>query len=101
MTDKNKTSTGQVQDKFGTDNNDIISLVKVIGDGSLSVKDMMVSLNLKGRDNFINLYLTPSMHEGFVRMLYPKTPRHPRQKYLLTAKGQTLYKAIINSQSIG
>jgi len=74
MTDKHRTSTGQVQDKFGTDNNNIISLVKVIGDGSLFVKDMMVGLNLKGRDNFINLYLTPSMHEGFVRMLYPKTP---------------------------
>ena len=27
-------------------------------------------------------YLTPAMKEGFVNMLYPNTPNHPRQKYL-------------------
>lgn len=41
-------------------------------------------------DNF----LTPAMTEGFVRMLHPEAPRHPRQKYLLTVKGMGLYNQV-------
>ena len=37
--DKLRTSTGQVQDKLGTDNHNIISLVKIIGSKQLSVKE--------------------------------------------------------------
>ena len=96
--DKYRTSTGQVptrvQDKFHTENYDIKNLVKVIGKNQLSVKDMMNGLNLKGRDNFLNIYLIPAMNEGFVRMLYPEKPHHPRQKYLLTTKGILLYNAV-------
>ena len=97
--DKYMTSTGQVrpqvQDKFHTDNYDVKNLVKVIGENQLSVKDMMNGLNLKGRDNFLNVYLIPAMNEGFVRMLYPDKPHHPRQKYLLTTKGILLYNAVL------
>lgn len=92
--DKYGTSTGQVQDMFHTDNFDIISLIKVIGINQLSVKDMMTGLGLKGRDNFLNLYLMPAIREGYVRMLYPNSPRHPRQKYLLTVKGLALYNEL-------
>ena len=88
------TSTGQVQDKLQTDNPNIISLVKIIGSSHLSVKEMMSDLNLKGRDNFLNLYLTPAISEGFIRLLYPGSPRHPRQKYLLTVKGLALYNEV-------
>ena len=92
--DKYRTSTGQVQDKFHTDNYDIISLIKVIGVNQLPVKDMMTGIKLKGRDNFLNLYLMPAIREGYVRMLYPNSPRHPRQKYLLTVKGLALFKEL-------
>ncbi len=34
------------------------------------------------------------MNEGFVRLLYPDSPRHPRQKYLLTVRGLALYNEI-------
>ena len=34
------------------------------------------------------------MNEGYVRMLYPDSPHHPRQKYLLTVKGLAAYKRI-------
>ena len=34
------------------------------------------------------------MKEGFVRMLYPDKPRHPRQKYLLTVKGTLLFNEL-------
>lgn len=32
----------------------------------------------------------PAINEGFICPLYPKSPRHPRQKYLLTPKGLML-----------
>lgn len=85
--DKYRTSTGQVENTFHTDNVNIKNLIKIIGDKEMSVKAMMESIGLKGRDNFLNQYLTPALTQGYVRMLYPKSPRHPRQKYLLTPKG--------------
>ena len=88
---KPPTSTGQVQDKLHTDNPNVERLVHVIGEQELSVKEMMNGVGLKGRDNFLNLYLNPAIAEGYVRLLYPQSPRHPRQKYLLTVKGLTLY----------
>lgn len=89
--DKYRTSTGQAQDKLHTDNPNILKLVQVVGERDLSVKEMMSGVELKGRDNFLNLYLNPALSEGYVRLLYPKSPRHPRQKYLLTVKGLALY----------
>ncbi len=96
--DKYRTSTGQVQDKFFTDNYNIIEIIKVIANNQLSVKEMMAGLNLKGRDNFLNLYLSPAIAEGYVRLLYPKSPRHPRQKYLLTVKGLALYNELTKGE---
>ena len=92
--DKNGTSTGQVQDKLNTENPNIIGLIQVVGEQELSVKEMMSGINLKGRDNFLNLYLTPAMAEGYIRQLYPQSPRHPRQKYLLTIKGLALFNEL-------
>ena len=92
--DKYRTSTGQVQDKLNTDNPNIISLIQVLGEQELSVKEMMSGVNLKGRDNFLNLYLTPAITEGYIRQLYPQSPRHPRQKYLLTVKGLALFNEL-------
>ena len=85
--DKYRTSTEQVEDLFHTDNVNIRNLIKIIGDKEMSVKAMMEGIGLKGRDNFLNQYLTPALSQGYVRMLYPESPRHPRQKYLLTPKG--------------
>ena len=93
--DKHRTSTGQVQDKIHTDNYNIIGIIKVIEFRQLSAKDIMTGLQLKGRDNFLNLYLLPAIAEGYVRLLYPDKPRHPRQKYLLTVKGLALYNEIL------
>ena len=85
--DKYPTSTRQASDKLHTDNDNIIKLVCTIKDKQLSVKEMLVAMGLKDRESFLKLYLSPAIGEGFVRMLYPDSPRHPRQKYLLTAKG--------------
>ena len=66
-------------------------LVQAIGEQQLSMKSMLAALGLRDRVNFLNLYLMPSIQEGLVLMLYPDSPRHPRQKYLLSAKGLALY----------
>ena len=87
-------STGQPRDKFTTNNQLIIRLVKTMGAGQYSINDMMASVGLKDRKNFVEYNLTPAIAEGYIRMLYPDKPHHPRQKYLLTVKGLSLYKEI-------
>ena len=94
---KHGSSTGQVQDKLSTDNANIKRLIIVIGNQELSVKSMMNALELKGRDNLQKLYLKPAISEGYVRLLYPNSPRHPRQKYLLTVKGLAVYDECVKS----
>ena len=56
---------------------------------------MMECIRLTGRDNFLKVYLNPSVSAGFIRPLYLDSPRHPRQKYLLTAKGMMLLQALV------
>ena len=93
-----RTSAGQAQDMLHTDNPNIQKLIRVVGEQELSVKEMMLGLGLKGRDNFLNVYLTPAITDGYVRLLYPQSPRHPRQKYLLTVKGGALYNELTKGE---
>lgn len=86
-----RTSTEQVPNKLMSSNANINRLVVVLSNEHLSIKEMMERLQLKHRPNFLDLYLNPAMTEGFVRMLYPESPRHPRQRYLLTVKGTMVY----------
>ena len=94
--DKYPTSTRQASDKLHTDNYNIIKLVYAINVKQLSIKEMLVEMGLKDRESFLNLYLSPAIGERFVRMLYPDSPRHPRQKYLLTAKGLAFVNELKN-----
>lgn len=76
-------------------NENIKKLVEVIGENQLSVKEMLVDMGLKDRPNFLEYTLSHAMKEGYVRMLYPDSPRHLHQRYLLTVKGLAAYKEII------
>ena len=60
-------------------NENIKRLIEAIGENQLSVKEMLVAVGLKDRPNFLE---------------YSLSPRHPRQKYLLTVKGMAAYKEI-------
>ena len=91
---ENPTSTLQVPDKLLADNQNITKLVQAVGNKKLSLREMMETIGLKDRENFMNLYLNPSIADGFICLLYPQSPRHPRQKYLLTVKGLALYKEL-------
>ena len=84
----------KLPDKFSTNNLYIKRLVKVIGHDEMTIKDTLKALGLKDRESFMNVYLTPAMKEQFVSMKYPHSPRHPRQRYLLTLKGQMLYQQL-------
>ena len=87
-------SPDKLPDKFNTKNQYVKSLVMLIGTNELSVKEMLSGLGLKDRESFLDVYLNPAIKEKFVRLLYPNSPRHPRQKYLLTVKGLALYNEI-------
>ena len=91
---RTSTPTSTPTSLIHTDNKNIIRVVKALGEDQLSAKVIMERVGLKDRENFLDYSLNPSMNEGFVRLLYPDSPRHPRQKYLLTVKGLALYNEI-------
>ncbi len=66
-------------------------LILAIGMSEKSVKEMMEAVGLKGRPSFLEYSLSPAISEGLVKMKHPDSPRHPRQKYLLTVKGLAVY----------
>ena len=72
-------------------------LLVAIGTDEKSVKEMMEAVGLKNRPNFLEYSLTPAITEGLVKMKYPNSPRHPRQKYLLTVKGLAVYDESVKS----
>ena len=81
-----------------TDNKNIVRLVLAMRDEHLSVKELMERVELKNRENFLDYTLNPAIKEGYVSLLYPDKPRHPRQKYLLTVKGILLYHELIKEE---
>ena len=85
----------QAKGLLHTNNALITELIKVIGTKELSISELMQKIGLKHRPNFLEYHLNPAISEGYVRLLYPDKPRHPRQKYLLTVKGLTLYNGIM------
>ena len=85
---KHRTSTEQVAEQVAEQ---VRTLVLSIGKDQLTLKQMMEKMNLKHRPNFIDNYLNPAIADGYIRLLYPQSPHHPRQKYLLTVKGLALY----------
>ncbi len=93
---KYPTSTPQVLGKLLTENPIIRKLIFVVGEKEMSMKEIMDSLGLKDRKNVVNLYLNPAIDGGYIRLLYPHSPRHPRQKYLLTVKGLALFNETKN-----
>lgn len=84
----------KLPDKFSTNNEYVKRLVEVVGHDEITIKDTLKVLGLKDRESFMKVYLNPALKERFVRMKYPDKPNHPRQRYMLTAKGLALYNEI-------
>ena len=83
--------TGQVA---GQVKDSVRRLILALGDKSLTRKQIMELLSLKGRDNFRVNYLEPSMEEGIVLKLYPDSDNRPDQAYYLTEKGLQLWSEL-------
>ena len=62
-----------------------------------TIKEMMEAVGLKNRPNFLEYSLTPAVTKGLVKMKFQDSPRHPRQKYLLTVKGLAVYDECVKS----
>ena len=69
-------------------------LLLALSNDQLSLKGLMEKVGLKHRPTFLENYINPAFEAGFLKVLYPDKPNHPRQKYLLTAKGLALYNEI-------
>lgn len=83
--------TGQVVGQVtGQPIGQVLSLIRCIGNQTLSAKEIMVELSLKGRANFLKSYLYPAIQDKFVEQTHPEQANHPNQKYRLTDKGKGL-----------
>ena len=91
---KHRTSTEQVPNKFDEPSSSVAALIKAIGRQQLKGTEAMAAIGLKHRPTFLANYLAPAIEGGFVTMLYPNSPRHPRQRYLLTPKGLMFFNAL-------
>ncbi len=65
----------------------VLKLLNVVRSKTLTVKNMMELLNLKGDDNFRKRYLNPAIKDGYITLLYPDKLRRKGQAYYLTGKG--------------
>ena len=88
LPDKYPTSTRQVPGKYPASSEGSKELLHVIGIPTFSIKEIMAFLKLKDRENFMVNYLIPAIKKGYITPLYPNSPHHPKQKYLLTEKGK-------------
>lgn len=89
-----ETGTEQAPNKLPTYTEQVRRLVCALAQQRLSLKELMAAVGLKHRPTFLENYLNPALHQGFISLLYPESPRHPRQKYLLTAQGTSLFYAV-------
>ena len=79
-------------------------LINSIGSKELSVDEILKVYKLlykqayKSKWYFKKHTIQPTLLEGYVEMIYPDKPNHPKQKYRLTAKGIALKDALKNNE---
>jgi len=49
-------------------------------------------LKLNDRENFMRNYIQPALKLEYIELVYPDSPRHPRQKYRRTKKAVEFLK---------
>ncbi|MCD8265966.1 MAG: hypothetical protein LUC33_02315 [Prevotellaceae bacterium] len=66
----------------------VVKLMAIVREQACTVTEAMELLGLKHKYYFRVNFLHPAIELGFVELLYSDKPKHPRQKYRLTAKGK-------------
>lgn len=89
---QNPTVTPQLPHSHPTVIPQVEKVLAAIGGDTYSAKEIMESMGLKDKRNFLKNYLYPGIELNLVEPLYPEQPKHPKQKYYLTKKGKTLLK---------
>jgi len=84
-------STPQVPPKYPSTSVEVLNLIRVLNN-ELSRAEIQEILGLKDPKNFRENYLEPALAAGIVKMKYPDSPNHPKQRYLLTEKGNDIKK---------
>ena len=64
--------------------------------GEMSRDELMVTLELKNRDNFQKSYIKPAIEDGLIENTLPDKKTSKNQKYRLTKKGLSLQKRLKN-----
>jgi ATP-dependent DNA helicase RecG len=84
--------TDQVTDQVAVQVTDqVAELLKSIR-GTMTRAQLQEALGLKGRANFLRLYLIPALQSGCIEMTVPDKPNSRLQRYRLAAKGIDLLK---------
>lgn len=92
---KKKVNTEQVPNKLSVYLSEAERrLMLALGDKELSMKQIMDVIGLKHRPTLLYNYIEPAIKDGIITLLYPESPRHPRQKYKLTVKGLALLQKL-------
>ena len=90
---QNFTVTPQLPHSCPTVSPQVKKVLVAIDGNTCSAKEIMESMGLKDKSNFLENYLYPAIGLKLVEPLYPEQPKHPKQKYNLTEKGKTLLKS--------
>jgi hypothetical protein len=64
----------------------LATLLRTIGTGELSSKDLMQALGLSHRPTFRKNHLNPALEDEWIERTQPDSPRSPTQRYRLTDK---------------
>ena len=76
MTDEKSTNKTQAEKKDKTELR-IHKLILIIGKDTPTRKEIMAALKLGGRLNFMARYQHPATTQGYIKMLFPKSPSAP------------------------
>lgn len=77
--------TGQVTPEV---TEQVARLVFALGEQTLSLRELMPTLVLSHRPDFLALHLRPALDAQFLQMTQPDKPQSRHQKYRLTALGR-------------
>lgn len=69
-------------------------LIISLGASQMTKKQVMQQVKLSSSSNVVDRYIKPAIEQGYVTMLYPENPRHPKQKYMLTEKGLDILESL-------